>query len=443
MKSKKAKVLHRAGGLTLIENVVQSALQLVPKEQIFVVTGHQAEEVEQALAPYGVRHFRQTEQKGTGHALMMGKDQLAELPGRLIVLYGDTPLLSEHTLSAVLKRQKESGAAAAVITTTLADPTGYGRIVLDDGGSILAIVEHKAAGPEKLNIQEINSGIYCFDNKILWQYLDKIKPDNPADEYYLTDIIGILRQAGHNSVTLKIEDSTELLGINSRVELAVVDRILRDRKTRELMLDGVTIEKPETVIIDRQVKVGRDTIIGPFVQLSGNTVVGEDCRIGSASIVESSQIGDSVEIHPFSMIGRSVVEPGAHIGPYARLRVDNHIEAGAHVGNFVELKKTRMGAGSKSMHLAYLGDSSIGAGANIGAGTITCNYDGTKKSPTNIGDGAFVGSNSTLVAPVVIERGSYIAAGSVITDKVPEGSLAFGRSRQVNKNGYAAKLRKS
>lgn len=441
MKSKKAKVLHKAGGLTLVENVVQSALTLAPPERIFVVTGHQAEEVEAVLQPYGVGFFRQTEQKGTGHALLMGEAKLRDLPGRLVVLYGDTPLLSENTLRALLARDRESGAAATVITTLLDDPTGYGRIVLDEAGNIAAIVEQKAATPDQLKINEINSGIYSFDAALLWKHIHEIRPDNPAKEYYLTDMIEILRRAGKKAVTLRVDDESELLGINSRVELAIVDRILRERKTRELMLEGVTIEKPETVTIDRQVKIGRDTIVGPFAQILGNTTIGEDCFIGACSIIQSSTIAESVEIHPFSMIGTSTVETGAHIGPYARLRLENHVESGAHIGNFVELKKTRLGAGAKSMHLAYLGDSTIGEKANIGAGTITCNYDGKKKSQTRIGRGAFVGSNSTLVAPVIVGEDSYVAAGSVITDEVPLDALALGRARQVNKDGYAKKLR--
>lgn len=441
MKSKKAKVLHKAGGLTLVENVAQSALKIAPPDRVFVVTGHQAEEVEAVLKPYGVGFIRQTEQKGTGHALLMGEKQLRDLPGRLVVLYGDTPLLSESTLRALLERDKQSHSAATVITTLLDDPTGYGRIILDDDQNIIAIVEQKAATPDRLRIKEINSGIYSFNAELLWKHIGEICPNNPAKEYYLTDVIEILRHAGHKAVTLRVEDSSELLGINSRLELSIVDRILRDRKTHELMLEGVTIEKPETVTIDRQVKIGRDTIIGPFAQILGDTAIGEDCFVGACSIIQNSKIADGVEIHQFSMVGTSTVETGAHIGPYARLRLENHVESGAHVGNFVELKKTRLGAGSKSMHLAYLGDSTIGENVNIGAGTITCNYDGKKKSETKIGRGAFVGSNSTLVAPLEIGDGSYIGAGSVITHEVPADALGLGRSRQVVKEGYASKIR--
>lgn len=441
MKSKKAKVLHKAGGLTLVESVVQSALAFATPERVFVVTGHQAEAVEAVLAPYGVGHFRQVEQKGTGHALLQGEPQLKDLGGKLIVLYGDTPLLSEGTLRSVLARQTETGAAATVLTTVLNDPTGYGRIVLDANGNITAIVEQKAATPEQLAIREINSGIYCFDASLLWRHIHEIQPNNPAREYYLTDMIEILSRNGHKAVSLRIQDPSELLGINSRVELAEADRILRARKVNELMLAGVTIEKPETVTIDRTVTIGRDTIIGPFAQLLGKTTIGEDCSIGACSIITDSEIADGVEIHPFTMIGTSRVATGAHIGPFARLRLDNDVEAGAHIGNFVELKKTRLGAGAKSMHLAYLGDSEIGAKSNIGAGTITCNYDGKRKSKTKVGERTFVGSNSTLVAPVELGSDAYIAAGSVITLPVEGDALAFGRARQENKPGYAKKIR--
>jgi bifunctional UDP-N-acetylglucosamine pyrophosphorylase/glucosamine-1-phosphate N-acetyltransferase len=425
MKSKKAKVLHQAGGLTLVENVVLSALSAAPKDRIFVVTGHQAEEVEKVLAPYGVGHFRQTEQKGTGHALRMGE-----------------PLLRESTLRALLARHDETGAQATVITTLLDDPSGYGRIVLDEQGHIAAIVEHKAAAPEQLKIREINSGIYCFDAGPLWAHIGEITTDNPAGEYYLTDMIEILRRHGGKAVPLRVEDPSELLGINSRVELAVVDRILRERKARELMLDGVTIEKPETVTIDRQVKIGRDSIIGPFSQILGETAIGEDCRIGAGVIIENSRLEDGVTVKAYSYIGTSTVEAGAQIGPFARLRQDNYVGAGAHIGNFVELKKTRMGAKAKANHLAYLGDSTVGEGSNIGAGTITCNYDGVNKHQTTIGVKAFIGSNATLVAPVTVGDGGYVAAGSVITHEVPPDALAFGRARQQNKPDYALKLRK-
>jgi bifunctional UDP-N-acetylglucosamine pyrophosphorylase/glucosamine-1-phosphate N-acetyltransferase len=270
-----------------------------------------------------------------------------------------------------------------------------------------------------------------------------LQPNNAANEYYLTDMVEILIREGFRILDMHVKDSSELLGINNRAELARVDRIFRERKALELMLAGVTIEKPETVTIDAEVQVGMDTVIEPFVQLRGKTIVGEGCRIGACSVVSGSVLGDGVHIGPFTVIGDSRLEEGSQAGPFSRLRMGSHVEAGAHIGNFVELKKTRMGAGAKANHLAYLGDSDIGARTNIGAGTITCNYDGVLKHKTKIGSNAFVGSNSTLVAPLEIAGGAYVAAGSVLTKSVPEDALAIGRARQENKEGYAKKLRKT
>jgi bifunctional UDP-N-acetylglucosamine pyrophosphorylase / glucosamine-1-phosphate N-acetyltransferase len=441
MKSKLAKVLHRAGGLALVEHAVRTALELAPAERIVVVVGHQAGEVRAALGRYGVSFVEQSEQKGTGDALLCAREALAGRDGLLLALYGDCPLLEAATLRGLIEAQQGADGAATLITTCLDDPTGYGRILHDADGNIAAIVEQKAATPEQLSIREINSGIYCFRADLVWKHIGEIRPDNPAQEYYLTDLVGIFRRAGLGVGTLRVEDSGQLLGINTRVELAHVDAIFRARKTRELMLAGVTIEKPETVAIDCGVRIGRDTIVEPCARILGETVIGEDCRIGASAIIKDSTLEDRVEVGPFSIVATSRVESDAHIGPFARLRMENHVEAGAHVGNFVELKKTRLGAGAKAMHLAYLGDSSIGANANIGAGTITCNYDGNRKHRTIIGDGAFVGSNSTLVAPVEIGAGSYVAAGSVITKPVSADSLALGRSHQVVKEDWARKRR--
>ncbi len=441
MKSKMAKVLHRAGGLALVEHVVRTALELTEPSRIVVVVGHQAEKVRAALARYGVGFAEQTEQLGTGHALLCAREALESRDGLLMTLYGDCPLLEASTLRRLIEAQQASTRAATLITTCLEDPTGYGRILQDDGGNITAIVEQKAATPEQLAIREVNSGIYCFRSDLLWKHIGEIRPDNPAKEYYLTDLVEIFRRAGHGVGTMKVADPGELLGINTRVELAQVDTIFRARKVRELMLAGATIERPETVTIDGGVRIGRDTIIEPFARILGETVIGEDCRIGSCTIIQDSTLGDRVEVGPFSIVGTSQVGSDAHVGPYARLRMENQVEAGAHVGNFVELKKTRLGTGAKAMHLAYLGDSSIGANVNIGAGTITCNYDGVAKHRTTIQDGAFVGSNSTLVAPVEIGTGSYVGAGSVITKPVPADALAVGRAHQVVKEDWVKKRR--
>ncbi len=454
MRSKRAKVLHRTGGLALVEHVVQAALAVAPPERIVVVTGHQAEAVEDVLLPAGVRFARQVEQRGTGHALTCAREQL-ELAdpghdGLLMVLYGDTPLLAAATLKKLRDKQEESTAAATLITTTLENPAGYGRVIVAqqgdeqgvEQGNVIAIVEHKAARPEQLLVRLINSGIYCFRSKPLWRHIGEIKPNPASGELYLTDMAEILNRHGLPVRQLHVEEPSELLGINTRVELADADRILRARKARELMLAGVTIERPETVTIDALVRVGADTIIEPFARLTGNTVVGEDCRIGQGAILESATLAHDVTIAPYTLISDSRVDPGAHIGPFARIRMDAQVGPQARIGNFVELKKTRFGAGAKSQHLAYLGDSEIGERANIGAGTITCNYDGEKKHATKIGAGAFVGTNSTLVAPLEIGDESYIAAGSVITDAVPAHALALGRGRQVNKLDWVKKRKK-
>ncbi len=446
MKSKRAKVLHCAGGLSLIEHVVAASSAIAPADQVTLVVGHQADQVRALLAPSGVRFVEQKEQKGTGHALLACRKSLASKTGFVVVLYGDCPLLSPATLRKLVRRQASSKAAATLITTRLADPSGYGRVIFGDRGGdrgeVRAIVEQKAATPEQLSIQFINSGIYCFRADLLWRHLLAIRPDNPAHEYYLTDIVEILNRAGHSVAAMEVENPAELLGINTRVELAAADRIFRERKVHELMLAGVTIEKPETVTIDDSVRIGADSIVEPFSQILGNTSIGGECRIGACAIVRNSTLAAKVEIAPFTHVVDSRIETGAHVGPYARLRGGARIGANARIGNFVELKKTSFGARAKANHLAYLGDAEIGENTNIGAGTITCNYDGQSKHPTRIGKDAFVGSNSTLVAPLEIGKGSYIGAGSVITDPVPAEALALGRSRQVIKEGWVAKRKK-
>jgi bifunctional UDP-N-acetylglucosamine pyrophosphorylase/glucosamine-1-phosphate N-acetyltransferase len=439
MKSRMPKVLHRAGGKALVEHAIDTAKGVAPPDRIFVVVGYQADAVRAVAEAAGVGSIHQKEQLGTGHAVLCGEDQLAGLGGLLIVLNGDCPMIQPETVAGLVDLYRKTGAGAAMITTDLDDATGYGRIIRQENGDVQAILEHKAATPEQLLVREINAGFYCFEAAAFWKHVHELRTDNPAGEYYLTDMIAILLKAGHRVTALKVADSSELLGINNRVELAAVDKIMRDRKVRQLMLDGVTIERPETVTIDQDVRIGMDSVIGPFSQITGNTVIGENCRVGASTIIDNSVLGDHVEIFPFSMISASQVEARAHVGPFARMRMGAHLEEGAHIGNFVELKKTQLGAGSKSMHFAYLGDSTIGSKVNIGAGTITCNYDGRNKHQTHIGDGVFVGSNSTLVAPLEIGNGAYIAAGSVITLPVPAKTLAIGRARQVIKEGWTPK----
>ncbi len=432
MKSRKAKVLHEAGGLALVEHVLRALEGMVPASQVTVVVGHQAEAVKTLLAPRGGNFALQTEQKGTGHAVAICRDQ-ASRHGQTLLLYGDCPLLRPATLQNLVAQHR---GGATLITVHLANPHGYGRIVRAADGSVEAIVEQKACTPEQAAIGEINSGIYCIDSSLLWDYVGKIIPNPASGEIYLTDLVEVMRKDGHFTHAMVLADPKEILGINQRIELAEADAILRARKAEELMLSGVTIRQPETVSIDAKVEIGMDTVVEAFTQIRGKTVIGENCRVGAGSVIRDSKIGDNVDIGEYCFVGTSIVERDAHLGPFSRLRQDNHIAEGAHIGNFVELKKTKFGKGSKAMHLAYLGDSEIGAGVNIGAGTITCNYDGKVKSATTIGEGAFVGSNSTLVAPVIIEDGSYVAAGSVITKKVEKGALGVGRSRQTNIEGW-------
>ncbi len=441
MKSRRAKVLHEAGGKPLIAHVVETALQVAPPERVFVIVGHQAEEVRAAVKMPGVQFVLQAEQKGTGHALMVGRDRMSGLGGLLVILYGDGPLISAATIRRLIAAQETGGAAGVFITAMMDDPTGYGRVLRDGAGRVIAIVEQKAATPQQLQVREANMGLYCWRADVFWKHLFEIRPDNPAREYYLTDVVGLALGAGQCVQTLCVEEASEVLGINTREELAQVDRILRDRKVRELMLAGVTVRKPETVTVDSGVRIGMDTVVEPFAQILGDSVIGENCRIGACSILRDAVLADEVEVFPFTSIAGCRLEKGAHAGPYARLRMNSHVGEGARVGNFVELKKTRLGAGSKAMHLAYLGDSEIGAGANIGAGAITCNYDGERKHGTRIGDAAFIGSNATLVAPIEIGDGAYVAAASVVTDPVPPDALALGRARQVLKEGWAKRRR--
>jgi bifunctional UDP-N-acetylglucosamine pyrophosphorylase/glucosamine-1-phosphate N-acetyltransferase len=441
MRSRQAKVLHRAGGACLLDHVIQAAMGIGEAGRIVAVIGHQAGRVQAAVAHTGIRFELQTEQKGTGHALWVCRDIPELATGQVVVICGDSPLLRGETLRNLLQLHRQSGCAATVLTTFLDNPYGYGRIVRDETGHVSAIVEEKAASEDEKKIREINSAMYCFEASLLWKHLATLTPNPASGEIYLTDIVASLHAAGHTVAACVVDEPGEVLGINTRVELAEVDSIFRRRKTRELMLAGVTIEQPETVTIDKQVSIGQDTIVGPFTQIRGKTQIGAECSIGAGSILTNATLGEGVEVLPYSVIEDSSLEAGAHVGPFAKLRMNSVVETGAHVGNFVELKNSRLGAGSKAMHLAYLGDSTVGKKTNIGAGAITCNYDGVKKHRTNIGDGSFIGSNSTLVAPVEVGSGAYVAAGSVITDAVPEDALALGRARQVLKESWARKRR--
>jgi bifunctional UDP-N-acetylglucosamine pyrophosphorylase/glucosamine-1-phosphate N-acetyltransferase len=442
MKSSRAKVLHEAGGDTLLNHVIRAAMHLAPPDRIIAVIGHQAAEVRESVKFPGISFAVQDEQKGTGHAVLCARDAAATDDGLVLILNGDGPLLRSETLSSLVELLTENANLTGVLLTTeLDDPTGYGRILRDEHGLIAGIVEQKAASPEQLKIREINPGAYCFRAAALWKNLTAIGPHNPAREYYLTDIVEILRRTDHKIAPLLVPDATELLGINTRVELAAADKILRARKTRELMLAGVTIENPDSVTVDVAVEVRPDSVIECNVQLRGATRIGTGCHIGTGSVLRDCEIENDVSVLPYVIANRSHFGSGSAVGPFSRFRFDVELGPGTRIGNFVELKNTRVGRGSKAQHLAYLGDANIGADVNIGAGTITCNYDGVKKHATDIADQVFVGSNSTLVAPLQIATGAYIGAGSVITKPVEADALALGRAQQIEKPGWAKRRR--
>jgi bifunctional UDP-N-acetylglucosamine pyrophosphorylase / glucosamine-1-phosphate N-acetyltransferase len=438
MKSQLPKVLHRIGGLTIIERVIRTAAALMPAS-ITLVVGHGADEVKQSLAKRNLLQFvTQEQQLGTGHALLQTRPLLEGKTGSVVLLSGDVPLLSTNSLKALLAAHAESEAAATVITAKLPRPFGYGRIVRTNGG-ISRIVEEKDASPTQKAITEINSGIYAFELDALFNALDSIGTANKQGEYYLPDLVSIYRKQKRTVMTWTVERADEIRGINSRTELAEVSSMVRQQKNEELMAAGVTLIDPATTYVDADVVVGADTVLYPCVFLEGSTKIGAACEIQSGARIVNSTIGDRVCIRNHTVVTDSTIESGSFVGPFAHIRPGSEIGEDAHVGNFVELKKTTMGKGAKANHLAYLGDATIGEKSNVGAGTITCNYDGDKKHQTVIGKGVFVGSNSTLVAPVKLADGSYIAAGSAVTADVPAGALAIGRARQENKDGWVAK----
>lgn len=446
LKSRRPKVLHQIGGRALVEHVVAAAAQVVEPKDIYVIIGHEAETVRAALQNTGVRFVMQAEQRGTGHAIQTAKPEV-EGYETLIVLSGDAPMITAETILKLRDFHLEQQAAMTVLTTRPADPTGYGRVVRkepdkpDTLADVLSIVEQKALRPEQLTAPEINSGIYAFRAEPLFKLIGQLSTDNAHGEYYLTDMAALLVKAKERVVALETTDVHEVLGANTIAEMMELDAEMRMRKARALMDDGVTIFRPETSVIDNTVTVGADTIVEPFVQLLGRTTIGSGCRIRSYSVIEDSTIGDDVTVLNGSIVTSSQVAKSAVIGPYSRLRPESEIGEGAHIGNFVEIKKSRVGAKSKANHLTYIGDTDIGPGTNVGAGTITCNYDGKNKHRTTIGANVFVGSDSTLVAPLAIADGSYIAAGSTITEDVPADALALGRARQTTKPDWAKKMR--
>lgn len=442
MRSELAKVLHRAGGRTLLEHVIR-ACQPVKPAQLLVVVGHQAAEVRQVAESLGAQAILQQPQRGTGHAVQVARRAMRKNAKLVVVVPGDAPLLRPQTLAALIDAHRRGEAAATILSAELENPTDYGRVVRDSEGRVQAIVEEKAATPEQRAIREVNSSIYCFSPDTLWSCLNALRPDNFHRELYLTDVIGLLRQRNERVLAQIAPDANEILGCNTRASLADIDRIFRARKSAELMDAGVTIYLPETVTIDPQVTSGPDTLVEPGVQLLGQTRLGARCVIRAGCILEDVRVEDDAVIGAHSNLFSCRVGPRAMIGPFSRLRHGADIRARAHVGSFVEIKKSTVHEGAKVPHLSYIGDATIGSETNVGAGTITCNYDGVSKFPTSIGKRVFIGSDTALVAPVRVGDGAYIAAGSTITENVPPDALAIARGRQTNKPRWAAKRRAS
>ena len=440
LKSSLAKVLHRAGGRTLVEHVVRACVPLGAKQTV-VVVGHQAEQVAPVVEPLGAETVLQQPQHGTGHALQVARRALGRARFAL-VLPGDAPLVRTETLKSLFAAHRAGKASATILTAVLADPSGYGRVLRKSETAVGAIIEESKLTEEQRELNEINSAIYCFTLDKLWPALAHVKPNNKHRELYLTDTIAAMTAKNETVLAEVAADPREVLGCNTRADLAEVDRIFRERKRVSLMEAGVTIQLPETVLIDPEVTAGEDTVVEPGVQLLGKTKIGARCMIRSGSVLTDAILGDDVTVEPHCVVAQSRLDDRVIIGPFARLRPDNHLKAGARIGNFVELKKSTIGEGTKAMHLTYLGDTKVGAKSNIGAGTITCNYDGFHKFPTSIGNKVFIGSDSALVAPVRVGDGAYVAAGSTITENVPANSLAIARGRQVNKPGWASKKRR-
>jgi bifunctional UDP-N-acetylglucosamine pyrophosphorylase/glucosamine-1-phosphate N-acetyltransferase len=442
LKSRRPKVLHEIGGKTLLSHVVAAASQIVPPADIFVILGHQGDLVREGVTSTGVQFVEQTEQRGTGHAIQCAREAIAGYDD-ILVLSGDVPLIRAETIEKLIQFHLLNQAAMTILTAAPENVTGYGRVLRRslDSPEVEAIIEQNALTPELQSIREINSGIYAFKTVPLLAHLEKLTNNNADQELYLTDMASLLRAAGERVVATQASVAVEVMGANTLADLAALDATFRAATANRLMASGVTIFRPETCVIDAEVEVKPDTVIEPYVQLLGRTRIGSDCHIRSYSVIENCTLGDRVLLRQSCILAESTVSDGAKIGPFAHLRPGSEIGEDAHVGNFVETKKVRLGKGAKANHLTYLGDADVGAGSNIGAGVITCNYDGVHKHRTKIGDGVFVGSDSTLVAPIAIEDGAYIGAGSCITKDVPPGALAVGRAHQVTKEGWASARR--
>lgn len=438
MKSRRPKVLHEIAGRPMLHYVLDAA-KGAGADRCLVVAGHGFDEVRRAVE---TEVLRQEPQAGTAHALLQAEAALEGYRGELLVLCGDTPLLTGETLGALAAHHRRSGAAATVLTARLDDPTGYGRVIRDAAGNVCRIVEQKDATPYELAVNEVNTGIYCFAAPLVFDYLRRVTPDNAQGEYYLTDVVRLMAADGLRVASYTAPVADEILGINDRVQLARAGEILRRRILEKLMREGVTVIDPASTFVGAAVEIGRDTVIYPFTVIEGMTRIGEDCVVGPGARLADAVLGNGVAVQYAVVVGSSLGD-GCTVGPFAYVRPGCEIGPRVKIGDFVEVKKSRVGQESKIPHLTYVGDAEIGAGVNVGAGTITCNYDGVKKHRTVIGDGAFIGSNANLVAPVVIGPGAYIGAGSTITKDVPAGALGIARSRQLNIPDWVARRKKS
>jgi bifunctional UDP-N-acetylglucosamine pyrophosphorylase/glucosamine-1-phosphate N-acetyltransferase len=438
LKSRRPKVLHEIGGKPLLSHVIAAASQIVPPGDIFAVVGHQAEKVKAAVASSGIRFVEQTEQRGTGHAIQCARSAVSGYEN-ILVLSGDAPLIKAETLAALVSFHQARQAAMTLTSAEPAEPTGYGRVIHPSPESVevLNIIEQKMLAPDQLSLREVNMGLYAFKTAPLLAHLDKLTSNNPHGELYLTDMAQVLHAAGKRVVAFHTDHPDELLGANTIAEMMALDASLRIATASRLMAAGVTIFRPETCVIDADVEVAPDTVIEPFVQLLGRTRIGSDSRIRSYTVLENCTLGNGVLILQSCVLADSTVADGARIGPFTRLRPGCEIGEDVHIGNFVEAKKARLHKGVKAGHLTYLGDAVVDERTNIGAGVITCNYDGVHKHITHIGKDAFIGSDSTLVAPVSVGDGAYIGAGSCVTKDVPAGALAVARAHQVTKEGWA------